>query len=1371
MPTGTGTLPPPVEKQSAAEKQPVDTLTIDRGISEQLKRARFHVWLADLIGVLALWLALTLTTFIVASACEHWIAPFGVFGRTVFLSALVGLAVYFIGWKLAPLLLRRINNVFAARVIEQHDPTLKNSVVNFLYVKDEPVGGNAGMHEVVVENLRRRAAADLTRVQVDSAVDRTTMFRYAYALAGVVAFLGAYKVLSPKDPFVTVARVLAPWAKIAPPCRVTIVSVKPGDVELTQGEILPVDVEIEGLRQGETARVIYSTADGRLTDQVVPLAAKAGFQFEAKLPASASDDVAQQGLQQDIIYRVEAGDAVGFSYHVKVRSVSTIDVQRVDLIYPEYTARGHETLERTGDVRAVEGTRVTLHARANRPIRSAEIEFFTPGTIAEEGGARKPAAKIPLTVVPTPGETGESDRKSAQVSFILMLQPDGKPKYDSYQLRFVSEDQQTSSEPVIHQLEVLPDMAPEVEIIRPDAPVTEVAVDESAAIDVRALDPDFGLRRINLKLLRGGKELPPVTLLEDASGKRGPVVQSWILKPSELGLQAGDEVRVWAVAEDNRYTPKGNSILEAKLAANSNVSQSNVKTFSIVPPQPGKDENADKPEPPDQPKKNRGKKKGNDKDATKSKDPTNDDEAKPDSDPTRADKNESKTGDKDKSKPSKEKTADKSDTGDDSNPPKNKNKGPEEKPDENTSSKENSDSGKDDNQKSDEDKGDNKKQPKNRNDRNKSKASENEQQQGGGGGSGGENSEEEKQSDQAGGKSKQKGGGSSGENDESSSDNASNDEGGENGTKSDSNSKSKTSDKQGAGDDGGNDGSGESSKQTQGGDGGNKGKSKGGQRSSEPGNENGEESDGDSTGAPESESKDDQQGAGGKGKPSPKKQHDGDVIEKVLQHKKQNEGSDPSQAPGGQEKPSGDSGGKQNNGAQGEQTQPKSDAQGGGKEGDPEGKGAAKSSTGSGGAGKQEQGKEEQGKEGEGKDGQGKEGEGKEDSNASDKGATRPKTGENAGKGSAPKDGNGTLDKSSKGTSASGGQQEKKDDPATEPEHDPNAPDKTEGAGDAGSEGSGNADSSKEKGSSAAEGQKANADTKKDPDKGGKSRDNSDPGAPSQSNKQNNSKGATSGDQSGGGGSGGGQPGKQKGNDSPGSTTAGDSGQGAANEEGQGEDSNKAGSQKQAPGKTGKSSDKTGDGSAKKADESGKTAGEGGTDGNNPNSASKKTPNPQSKQGKGPVTGGGAPTDGDVDNSAPPPGPKGEVPEGDEANEAYAKKATEMALQHLRDHQENPDPELLKELGWTKDDLRSFLDRWEALKKAAERSPEAAERLEETYKSLGIRPASDKRRSGGMRSDNNRDLRDAGGRSDPPSSYADQYRSFKKGTKPQGNGK
>ena len=43
--------------------------------------------------------------------------------------------------------------------------------------------------------------------------------------------------------------------------------------------------------------------------------------------------------------------------------------------------------------------------------------------------------------------------------------------------------------------------------------------------------------------------------------------------------------------------------------------------------------------------------------------------------------------------------------------------------------------------------------------------------------------------------------------------------------------------------------------------------------------------------------------------------------------------------------------------------------------------------------------------------------------------------------------------------------------------------------------------------------------------------------------------------------------------------------------------------------------------------------------------------------------------------------------EADAANLDYARKATEMVINHLKDEEHNPDPELLKKLGWSKEDL------------------------------------------------------------------------------------
>ena len=151
----------------------------------------------------------------------------------------------------------------------------------------------------------------------------------------------------------------------------------------------------------------------------------------------------------------------------------------------------------------------------------------------------------------------------------------------------------------------------------------------------------------------------------------------------------------------------------------------------------------------------------------------------------------------------------------------------------------------------------------------------------------------------------------------------------------------------------------------------------------------------------------------------------------------------------------------------------------------------------------------------------------------------------------------------------------------------------------------------------------------------------------------------------------------------------------------------------------------------------------------------------QGKGSSGPIVGGG-----NQDQRPPPvPGEKGVVPEGDEANLDYAKKQTELALQHLKDQEHNPDPELLDRLGWSKEELQEFLRRWEAMQKAAAEDPAASHELDESLKSLGLKPAINRKRGGGDKSDNTRDLRDSGTRTTAPKSYRDQFDNFRKGSR------
>ena len=70
----------------------------------------------------------------------------------------------------------------------------------------------------------------------------------------------------------------------------------------------------------------------------------------------------------------------------------------------------------------------------------------------------------------------------------------------------------------------------------------------------------------------------------------------------------------------------------------------------------------------------------------------------------------------------------------------------------------------------------------------------------------------------------------------------------------------------------------------------------------------------------------------------------------------------------------------------------------------------------------------------------------------------------------------------------------------------------------------------------------------------------------------------------------------------------------------------------------------------------------------------------------------------------PQPPPPGEIEPGDEANLDYAKKQTDLIIDKLDEQMKKKqlDEELLEKLGWSKDEMRRFVDRWKNLSSQAD---------------------------------------------------------------------
>ncbi|MEO2023368.1 MAG: hypothetical protein ABGX05_16215, partial [Pirellulaceae bacterium] len=394
---------PVAEQQAAAEH--------DRFIRSQLNRTRFQVKVVELIASLMTIAAGLLAGLLCLAIIDHWLLPLGFTTRLAAWGILAAGTLYAMYRLVVPLLFRSINPIYAARAIEKQSPTLKNSLINFLLLRSQAHALRRGM----LAALGEQAAADLSLPDVDTDVDRSRLIKVGYLFVAILAVCAIYKVLSPKDPFQSFQRVMIPWAKIDEPTRVLIADIQPGHLnDVYHGQTITISAKVDGLRDKESVSLVYESLDGQVIDQQVPmLRSEKTLRYEAQLPADPG------GIQQDMQYYVQAGDARTSLYRLTVIPAPTIWVTRLHYEYPPYTKIPPRLVTRQGDLEAIEGTRVTVHAETNQAIKRASV------VLATQHNAE--AQRLRMT----------TQDQAAELPLLMQLDEERKAsQYHSYRLEF-----------------------------------------------------------------------------------------------------------------------------------------------------------------------------------------------------------------------------------------------------------------------------------------------------------------------------------------------------------------------------------------------------------------------------------------------------------------------------------------------------------------------------------------------------------------------------------------------------------------------------------------------------------------------------------------------------------------------------------------------------------------------------------------------------------------------------------------------------------------------------------------------------------------------------------------------------------------------
>ena len=447
-------------------------------------------------------------------------------------------------WRFFPVARYRINPLYSATRLEEAHPDLKNGLVNWLLVR----GAQKPLFDLP---FTRKTAESIPADAASDAVDMRPLVRSAFCFIGALVLLFAYLVVAQRSCFVSAARLLMPTAEIAHPQRIRFRAVRPGDARIRRGTEIAVEAEFDD-PPGSEVRLVYSTADGRLTDARLPMESDAGRVFRVPFPPDGG------GVQEEILYSVQVADgektiARSPEYRLSVLPPLKLSVEKIVCRYPAYTGLEPWTFEGDGDIDAWEGTEITLAARSNYPLERAEwIPDFK----------RREAVK--MTIPP-------DDPTRAEVR--LTLEPG---KYASYRLWGID----TEGNANLADPEDAGDGIPSRSItVRPDPPPLAVWNEDLAGAAPRVAehgtfplsftgtDEQFGLAGAELELVwyraarPAEKRQVTVDLSRQLSGpgadRRAPLRLTCDFSPAANGIPAGATVECRGVLYDNREGEPG----------------------------------------------------------------------------------------------------------------------------------------------------------------------------------------------------------------------------------------------------------------------------------------------------------------------------------------------------------------------------------------------------------------------------------------------------------------------------------------------------------------------------------------------------------------------------------------------------------------------------------------------------------------------------------------------------------------------------------------------------------------------------------------------------------------------------------------------
>lgn len=498
----------------------------DEYISFQLQKTQTGIRSTDIFTAVCGAAVFVISYLLVFVVLDHWVVTGG-FGNAMRAVLLVGLLVgtlAWIGWKVVWPCFRRVNSLYAAKALEEASPELKSTLLNYVDLRSS----QREVAPAIIGSMEKRAAVTLSHVEVDDAIDRSTLLRLSYALLAAVVLFSVYSVVSPKKVWPSIVRIFAPSSEVSVSTQTAFRSVDPGDTQVLAREFLTVTTDLSG-EVPEEVTLFFTTADQQFVEEAVPMReVEAGLKrFQCILKGDRGE-----GLLQGLTYRIAAGDASTQTYRVTVVQPPSATVNEVRYSFPDYMELPPDRAVGS-NIDTWEGTKTEITATANMVVDSAKLQF------SDE-------AEFPARCEEIRMEVG-SDGTSLSALWQPIIRDDGTyPKF--YRVQCRTKDGATDPTPAVHSIQIQADQKPDVSTLQPGGD-REVAVNAVVPLLIHASDPDFRLSRVVLRMKNGARGLI------DRAIYQGDDVEQRILHELEiadLNAKPGDVITWWVEAHDNR---------------------------------------------------------------------------------------------------------------------------------------------------------------------------------------------------------------------------------------------------------------------------------------------------------------------------------------------------------------------------------------------------------------------------------------------------------------------------------------------------------------------------------------------------------------------------------------------------------------------------------------------------------------------------------------------------------------------------------------------------------------------------------------------------------------------------------------------------